>query len=104
MNQDKKLQVEVDACHAALRAFLDAIPECECADSWNDGGCVHCSMVYEIGIAENILDNPLIKDDTKPQDAPMIYGHPESAIVCSIDDMGGKIGTCYYKDCLDEQE
>ena len=42
--ENKKLQVELDATHAALRGLLDVVPE---------------HFRHEIGIAENPLNNPI---------------------------------------------
>ena len=59
MNELKRLHVEVDACHAALRTLLGAIPVCDCnTPGWKECDCVQCDMEYEISIANNILNNP----------------------------------------------
>ena len=60
--EKERLKVEVDACHAALRTLLGAIPECDDCEGdwrWRECSCVRCDLEYEIGIAENILNNPI---------------------------------------------
>ena len=80
----ERLKVEVDACHAALRTLVQAIPTCECEGTWSDGSCVHCNLEYEIGIAENILNNPIC-GHPKTDIRYSINGQPDGCVSCAIE-------------------